>query len=49
MSNMHANYRLAEILVLGTAERTAAALIDGANKAGGIDNIAVVVVEVFED
>jgi serine/threonine protein phosphatase PrpC len=44
---MLADHQIAEILVLGTVERAAAAHIDGANKAGGTDNITVV--EVFED
>ncbi len=48
LSNMLADDQIAEILSTGTAERSAAALIDAANTAGGLDNITVVVVEVLK-
>ena len=48
LSNMLADDQIAEILSVGTVERSAAVLIDAANDAGGADNITVVVVEVFE-
>jgi serine/threonine protein phosphatase PrpC len=48
LSNMLADDRIAEILAVGTVERSAAALIDAANEAGGLDNITVVVVEVLK-
>jgi serine/threonine protein phosphatase PrpC len=40
--------QIAEIVAAGTVERSATALIDAANEAGGLDNITVVVVEVLE-
>jgi serine/threonine protein phosphatase PrpC len=43
---MLADDQIAEILAAETVERSAAALIDAANEAGGLDNITVVVVEV---
>jgi serine/threonine protein phosphatase PrpC len=48
LSNMLGDDQIAEILAVGTAERSAAALIDAANEAGGLDNITVVVVEVIK-
>jgi protein phosphatase len=48
LSNMLADDQIAEILALGTVERSAAALIDAANEAGGLDNITVVVIEVLK-
>jgi serine/threonine protein phosphatase PrpC len=48
LSNMLADDQIAEILDFGTVERSAAALIDAANEAGGLDNITVVVVEVLK-
>jgi protein phosphatase len=48
LSNMLTNDQIAEILNTGTVERSAAALIDAANEAGGLDNITVVVVEVLK-
>jgi protein phosphatase len=48
LSNMLTDDQIAEFLAVGTAERSAAALIDAANTAGGLDNITVVVVEVLE-
>jgi serine/threonine protein phosphatase PrpC len=49
LSNMLDVDQIAEILNTGTVERSAAALIDAANEAGGLDNITVVVVEVLKD
>jgi len=48
LTNMLADDRIAEILAEGTVERSAAALVDAANDAGGVDNITVVVVDVLE-
>jgi serine/threonine protein phosphatase PrpC len=48
LTNMLADDQIAEILAVGTVERSTAALIDAANEAGGLDNITVVVVEVLE-
>jgi len=48
LSNMLADDQIAEILAGGAVERSAAALIDAANEAGGLDNITVVVVEVLK-
>ena len=48
LSNMLTDDQIAEVLTLGTVERSAAALIDAANEAGGLDNITVVVVEVLK-
>jgi serine/threonine protein phosphatase PrpC len=48
LSNMLADDQIAEILAVGAVERSAAALIDAANQAGGVDNITVVVIEVLK-
>ena len=48
LTNMLTDDQIAELLALGTVERSAAALVDAANVAGGVDNITVVVVEVLE-
>jgi serine/threonine protein phosphatase PrpC len=48
LSNMLADDQIAEFLAIGTVERSAAALIDAANDAGGLDNITVAVVEVLK-
>jgi len=48
LTNMLDNDQITQILATGTVEQSAAALVDAANEAGGVDNITVVVVEVFE-
>jgi len=48
LTNMLDDDQIKRILVAGTVEQSAAALVDAANEAGGIDNITVVVVEVLE-
>lgn len=48
LTNMLDDHQIAEILATGTAERSASALVDAANGAGGVDNITVIVVEVLE-
>lgn len=48
LSNMLADNQIAEILNTGTVQRSATALMDAANEAGGLDNITVVVVEVLK-
>jgi serine/threonine protein phosphatase PrpC len=48
LSNMLGEDQIAEFLAIGTVERSAAALIDAANDAGGLDNITVAVVEVLK-
>jgi serine/threonine protein phosphatase PrpC len=48
LTNMLTDDQIAEILAVGAVERSAAGLIDAANEAGGVDNIAVVVVEALE-
>lgn len=48
LSNMLTDDQIADILNTGTVERSAAALIDAANAAGGLDNITVVVVEIVK-
>ena len=48
LTNMLDDAQIAEILAVGTVERSAAALVDAANDAGGADNISVVVAEALD-
>jgi serine/threonine protein phosphatase PrpC len=48
LSNMLDADQIAEILNTGTVDRSAAALVEAANEAGGLDNITVVVVEALK-
>lgn len=48
LSNMVDDDSIADLLMTGTPEEAASALIDAANDAGGGDNIAVVVVEAVD-
>jgi protein phosphatase len=48
LSNMLDDDQIVAILAVGAVERSAAALIDAANEAGGLDNVTVVVVDVLK-
>jgi len=48
LSNMLDDDQIAQILTSGTVESSAAALIEAANDAGGVDNITTVVVDVLD-